>query len=58
MDSFRADCIALYQIAFPGEPETFTTALFDRFYPECIRTVCENGKPISMLFARLFSSAA
>ena len=51
MDSFRADCIALYQIAFPGEPEAFTTALFDRFYPECIRTVCENGKPISMLFA-------
>ena len=51
MDTQRSDCIALYNLAFPGEPEAFTSAMFDRFYPDCIRTICENGKPISMLFS-------
>ena len=51
MDAMRAACEALYHMAFPGEPEVFTKAMFDRFYPSCIRTVCEDGKPVSMLFS-------
>ncbi len=51
MDLFRAQCIALYDLAFPGEPQEFTNALFDRYFPDCIRTVTENGCPVAMLFS-------
>lgn len=51
MEMFRARCMALYHMSFPNEPASFTEALFDRYFPECIRTVCENGHPLSMLFS-------
>ena len=51
MDRMKRACMALYRLAFPGETDTFTEALFDRYYPTCIRTVCENDEPISMLFS-------
>jgi|GEM_PF-2112867 len=51
MEDFKNACVDLYNTAFPGEPEAFTQALFARYYPEHIRTVCENGRPISMLFS-------
>ncbi|MBO5355907.1 MAG: GNAT family N-acetyltransferase [Clostridia bacterium] len=51
MDAFLSACMRLYDMAFPGEPEAFTRAMFDRYAPEYLRTVCENGKPISMLFS-------
>lgn len=51
MDLFRAQCTALYNLAFPGEPENFTEALFDRYFPDRIRTVTENGAPVAMLFS-------
>ena len=51
MNEFRAQCIALYEQAFPGESADFTKALFDRYFPEHIRTVCEDGVPVAMLFS-------
>lgn len=51
MDAFLSACMRLYDMAFPGEPEAFTRAMFDRYAPEYLRTVCENGEPISMLFS-------
>ena len=51
MDAFLSACMRLYDMAFPGEPEAFTRAMFDRYAPEHLRTVCEDGEPISMLFS-------
>ena len=51
MEEFKKNCIQLYLGAFPGESEAFTAALFDRYFPDCIRTICEDGKPVSMLFS-------
>ena len=51
MEHFRNDCMRLYMAAFPGETEAFTNALFDRFFKDCIRVICEDGKPVSMLFS-------
>ena len=48
MDAFLSACMRLYDMAFPGESEQFTRAMFDRYAPECLRTVCANGEPISM----------
>ncbi|MBQ8356950.1 MAG: GNAT family N-acetyltransferase [Clostridia bacterium] len=50
MDTLRAACTELYNTAFPGE-EAFATALFDRCYPDCLRVICEDGQPVSMLFS-------
>ena len=50
-DALYADCRALYDLAFPGEPEAFTKALFDRYFPDHARVICEGGKPVSMLFS-------
>lgn len=44
-------CRALYDQAFPGESEIFTKAMFDRYYPDCLRVICEDGQPVSMLFS-------
>ncbi len=44
-------CRALYDLAFPGEPEAFTAALFDRYFPEHLRVICEGERPVSMLFS-------
>lgn len=51
METLRAQCIALYNLAFPGEPEAFTMALFDRYFPEHIRVIEEGGAVASMLFS-------
>lgn len=51
MDALLNACMRLYDMAFPGEPEAFTRAMFDRYAPEHLRTVCEDGEPISMLFS-------
>ena len=51
MDAFLSACMRLYDMAFPGEPESFTRAMFDAYAPLYLRTVCENGEPISMLFS-------
>ena len=51
MDTMIRACMRLYDMAFPGEPEAFTKAMFDRYAPDCLRTVCQNGEPISMLFS-------
>ncbi len=51
MDALLTACMQLYDMAFPGEPEAFTRAMFDRYAPEYLRTICENGEPISMLFS-------
>ncbi len=51
MNTLRAQCIALYNTAFPGEPASFTKVLFDRYFPDHIRTVMEDGEPVSMLFS-------
>lgn len=44
-------CRALYDIAFPGEPEAFTQALFDRYFPDHARVLCVDGQVASMLFS-------
>ena len=51
MNALLSACMRLYDMAFPGEPEAFTRAMFDRYAPEYLRTICENGEPISMLFS-------
>lgn len=51
MDAFLSACMRLYDMAFPGESEAFTRAMFDRYAPLYLRTVCEDGEPISMLFS-------
>ena len=51
MDSLRTQCIHLYNLAFPGEPEAFTEALFDRYFPDHVRVIEENGQAVSMLFS-------
>ena len=51
MNALLSACMRLYDMAFPGEPEAFTRAIFDRYAPEYLRTICENGEPISMLFS-------
>ena len=51
METLRAQCIALYNLAFPGEPEAFTMSLFDRYFPEHIRVIEEGGAVASMLFS-------
>ncbi|MBR6728161.1 MAG: GNAT family N-acetyltransferase [Clostridia bacterium] len=45
------ECRALYDLAFPGEPAEFTAALFDRYFPDHIRVIRENGQVASMLFS-------
>ena len=50
-DTLYSECRALYDLAFPGEPEAFTKALFDRYFPDHARVICENGHPVSMLFS-------
>ena len=42
---------ALYNEAFPGEPESFVDALFALGYPQYLFTECEQGELASMLFA-------
>lgn len=44
-------CRALYDTAFPGEPEAFTKALFDRYFPHCLRVIQEGEQPVAMLFS-------
>lgn len=44
-------CRALYDAAFPGEPETFTKAMFDRYFPHCLRVIREGDQPTAMLFS-------
>lgn len=44
-------CRALYDAAFPGEPEEFTKALFNHYFPDCLRVICEDGAPVAMLFS-------
>lgn len=44
-------CRALYDLAFPGEPEAFTRSLFDRYFPDHVRVICEEGQVASMLFS-------
>ena len=34
MDAFLSACMRLYDMAFPGESEQFTRAMFDRYAPE------------------------
>ena len=51
MQSLITACMRLYDMAFPGEPEAFTRAMFDRYAPDHLRVICEDGKPISMLFS-------
>lgn len=50
-DALYTACRSLYDLAFPGEPEAFTKAMFDRYFPDCVRMICEDGQPISMLFS-------
>ncbi|MBQ8342185.1 MAG: GNAT family N-acetyltransferase [Clostridia bacterium] len=52
MNDTRYDqCRALYDLAFPGEPAEFTKALFDRYYPDHTRVICEEGRVVAMLFS-------
>ena len=44
-------CMRLYDMAFPGEPEAFTRAMFDRYAQGHLRVICEGKEPISMLFS-------
>ena len=44
-------CRALYDLAFPGEAQDFTAALFKRYFPDCLRVICEGEQPASMLFS-------
>ena len=50
-DALYTQCRSLYDIAFPGEPEGFTKALFDRYFPDYARVICEDGRVASMLFS-------
>ena len=51
MDPLITACMRLYDMAFPGESERFTRAMFDRYAPDHLRVICEDGEPISMLFS-------
>ena len=51
MDHLRTQCIALYDLAFPGEPAGFTAALFDRYFPRHVRVIKQDGNVASMLFS-------
>ena len=51
MDHLRTQCIALYDLAFPGEPADFTAALFDRYFPDHVRVIEQDGTVASMLFS-------
>ena len=44
-------CRALYNAAFVGEDPLFVEALFSRYYPEHVRVIELDGKPVSMLFS-------
>ncbi len=44
-------CRALYDTAFPGEPEAFTAAMFDRYFPDCVRVIRVEDRVASMLFS-------
>ena len=44
-------CRALYEAAFPNKPRHFADTLFDSCYPHCLRTLCEDGQPVAMLFS-------
>ena len=51
MDHLRTQCIALYDLAFPGEPADCTAALFDRYFPDHVRVIEQDGTVASMLFS-------
>ena len=51
MEPLITACMRLYDMAFPGEPEAFTRAMFDRYAQDHLRVICEDGEPISMLFS-------
>ena len=50
MEQELLECQRLYDLAFPGEGESWLTKLFS-FAAPYLRTVCEDGKPLSMLFS-------
>ena len=51
MDQRYAACRALYDLAFPGETEKFTEALFALCYPRYLRVIEVQGEIASMLFS-------
>lgn len=51
MTELEHSAAELYDLAFPGEEPAFREALFGTYSPECLRTVCEAGQVVSMLFS-------
>ena len=51
MDPKYAACRALYELAFPGEADAFTDALFALCYPHDLRVIEVQGEVASMLFS-------
>lgn len=44
-------CRALFALAFPEKDAAVADALFDRYYPDHVRVICEGGEVVSMLFS-------
>ena len=51
MSELYRECRALYEAGFPGESEAFTDALFDAYFPDCVRMISCGGEVASMLFS-------
>lgn len=51
MQELCRSAATLYDLAFPGEDPAFRDALFGAYAPAHLRTVCEDGRVVSMLFS-------